>query len=106
MTTIESWLDEACRLLGLPDVPGPEVTDRLLELARDVAHGIARPAAPLTTYLLGLAVGTTQANVAEIERLAALISTAAASHRSTRVRPRSRVDAARIRRAGVLKGVR
>jgi hypothetical protein len=31
--------------------------DLVLDLARDVAHGVARPAAPITTYLLGLAVG-------------------------------------------------
>ena len=30
----------------------------LLDLARDAAHGVARPAAPLTTYLAGLAVGS------------------------------------------------
>ena len=82
MTTMESWLDEVCQLVGLPDVPGPELTDRLLELARDVAHGIARPAAPLTTYLLGLAVGAAHADAADLERLAALISTAAARHQS------------------------
>jgi hypothetical protein len=29
----------------------------VLDLARDVAHGVLRPAAPLSTYLLGLAVG-------------------------------------------------
>lgn len=31
--------------------------DRILDLARDAAHSVARPAAPLTTYLLGVAVG-------------------------------------------------
>jgi hypothetical protein len=30
----------------------------LLDLARDAAHGVARPAAPLTAYLAGLAVGS------------------------------------------------
>ena len=29
----------------------------ILDLARDAAHGIARPAAPLTTYLAGVLVG-------------------------------------------------
>jgi hypothetical protein len=29
----------------------------VLDVARDVAHGVARPAAPLTAYLLGVAVG-------------------------------------------------
>jgi hypothetical protein len=31
--------------------------DLVLDVARDVAHGVARPAAPITTYLLGMAVG-------------------------------------------------
>ena len=30
---------------------------KLLDMARDVAHGVLRPAAPLTAYLLGVAVG-------------------------------------------------
>ncbi|MGB0121233.1 MAG: DUF6457 domain-containing protein [Solirubrobacterales bacterium] len=29
----------------------------LLDLTRDVAHNVARPAAPLTTFVLGLALG-------------------------------------------------
>ncbi len=33
------------------------VQDLVLDLARDVAHGVMRPAAPLTAYLLGMAVG-------------------------------------------------
>jgi hypothetical protein len=28
----------------------------VLDLARDVAHGVERPAAPLTTWLAGMAV--------------------------------------------------
>jgi hypothetical protein len=29
----------------------------VLDVARDVAHGVLRPAAPVSAYLLGLAVG-------------------------------------------------
>jgi hypothetical protein len=29
----------------------------VLDLARDAAHGIARPAAPVTTFIAGVAVG-------------------------------------------------
>jgi capsid protein len=52
---LEDWIDEVCRELGLDR----KDVDRnlVLDLARDVAHGVARPAAPLTTYLMGLAVG-------------------------------------------------
>ena len=77
MTTdpvLESWLAQAAAALGLPD----EIDQRLLlDLARDVAHGVARPAAPLTTYVLGLAVGA-GADLAEaaatLSRLAAKFS--------------------------------
>ena len=36
----------------------PEVVRPLvLDMTKDVAHGVARPAAPISAYLLGLAVG-------------------------------------------------
>jgi hypothetical protein len=31
--------------------------DLVLDVARDAAHGVARPAAPLTTFLVGYAAG-------------------------------------------------
>ncbi len=53
MTDVERWLAEAGRALGLVDVVDATL---VLDLTREVAHGVARPAAPLTAYLLGLAV--------------------------------------------------
>lgn len=52
---LDDWIEAACAELGI----GVADVDRalILDLARDVAHGVARPAAPLTAYLLGLAVG-------------------------------------------------
>ncbi|WP_233617733.1 MULTISPECIES: DUF6457 domain-containing protein [Actinomadura] len=55
MSVLEDWMDAACRELGLDR--GDIDRDLVLDLARDVAHGVARPGAPLTAYLLGLAVG-------------------------------------------------
>jgi hypothetical protein len=54
-TTLDDWTAQACAVLGLE----PDAVDQtlVLDLARDVAHGVARPAAPLTAYLLGVAVG-------------------------------------------------
>lgn len=58
MSTLESWIAEASGALNLPpeafDTP---LRDELLDVTRDVAHGVARVAGPLTTYLIGLAVG-------------------------------------------------
>ncbi|WP_242893619.1 DUF6457 domain-containing protein [Actinomadura litoris] len=55
MSVLEEWLEAACGELGLER--GDIDRDLVLDLARDVAHGVARPGAPLTAYLLGLAVG-------------------------------------------------
>jgi len=44
----------------------------VLDLTRDVAHGVARPAAPLTAYLVGMAVGRGLALPDAARRIAAL----------------------------------
>jgi hypothetical protein len=55
VTMLDEWAAAVCGELGLdPAALDPRL---VLDLARDVAHGVARPAAPLTAYLLGLAVG-------------------------------------------------
>ena len=54
MSDTQAWVDAVSHELGLDtpvDVPA------LLDLAKVAAHQIERPAAPLTTYLLGYAVG-------------------------------------------------
>lgn len=51
---LEEWLGKVKDLLALDqqiDVAA------VLDLTRDVAHDVARPAAPLTTFALGLALG-------------------------------------------------
>jgi len=54
----EEWLSEAATALGRPEL---ELTTAqqtaLLELAKSAAHGVARPAAPLTTFVAGYALG-------------------------------------------------
>ncbi|MFI1704574.1 NTP transferase domain-containing protein [Streptomyces griseoruber] len=52
-------------------------TGLLLDLARDAAHGVARPAAPLTTFLVGYAAAQAQGGpeaVAEAARKAAALA--------------------------------
>lgn len=44
----------------------------ILDVAKDAAHGVQRPAAPVTTYLLGLAVGSGADPVGAAAKLAAL----------------------------------
>lgn len=53
---LERWLVEAAEALGI-EPPGGAERAAVLDLARDVAHNVTRPGAPLTAYLLGVAVG-------------------------------------------------
>lgn len=56
--SLEQWTSELAATLGLPsDLAGDDARALVLDLARDVAHGVARPAAPLSTFLAGVAVG-------------------------------------------------
>lgn len=59
--TLYDWAGEAAGALDLPE-EARWVADRLtvtwaLDLARDIAHGEARPAAPVGTFLAGVAIG-------------------------------------------------
>src|ERR1039458_10615822 len=55
MNTLQEWAAVVCADLGIDAAFADSGT--VLDLARDVAHGVARPAAPLTAYLVGVAVG-------------------------------------------------
>ena len=52
--SLTTWNDRLCDALGL-DI-AVEIDD-ILDLARDAAHQVERPAAPLTTFLVGYAAG-------------------------------------------------
>ena len=58
---LERWLQAALDEAGGtgvdPGLLGPDAVTVLLNLARDAAHGVARPAAPLATFAVGVAVG-------------------------------------------------
>jgi hypothetical protein len=69
MSVLDDWDDEVRAALGLAPATGDE-RKLVLDLARDVAHGVVRPAAPVSAYLLGLAVG----RGADPERAAATVS--------------------------------
>lgn len=53
--TLDDWMAVVCDELGVE--PDDAVRKTVLDLARVVAHTVDRPAAPLTAYLLGAAVG-------------------------------------------------
>ncbi|MGL5827074.1 MAG: DUF6457 domain-containing protein [Nocardioides sp.] len=66
---LHDWIDELCDVLDI-ETEVPEAL--VLDLARTAAHNDERPAAPITTYLLGFAAGVTRANPERVERLAAI----------------------------------
>lgn len=75
MNTLEEWTAAVCAELGIAD--GVD-RDLVLGLTRDVAHRVARPAAPLTAYLVGLAAGRSTeppdaATTAAVRQVAALV---------------------------------
>ena len=69
---LETWIADVCEQLGLDT--GSVDRDAILDVARDVAHNVARPAAPLTTFLVGLAAGRAGGSVDEVRRAAATVT--------------------------------
>ncbi|MBM2616948.1 hypothetical protein JIG36_15420 [Actinoplanes sp. LDG1-06] len=55
MNELDAWVIAAAGEAGVDPADIPVKT--VLDLARDVAHGVVRPGAPVTAYLLGLAAG-------------------------------------------------
>lgn len=72
MEQLQAWSTALAAELGLDpstDVP----VEAILDVARDAAHGVLRPAAPVSAYLLALAVAAgadPQAAAATVARLA------------------------------------
>src|SRR3546814_8894991 len=78
---ISDWMSDVCssdlELCDVLDIETELDEALVLDLARAAAHNVVRPAAPLTTYLLGYAAGVKGASVEEIEQLAARAQTLA-----------------------------
>ncbi len=67
---LDSWIAQLAAALGVDAACVPR--DLLLDVARDAAHAVARPAAPLTTFLVGLAAGLRGGSLDEVHAAAAL----------------------------------
>ena len=55
MSAMDRWIMAVSSDLGLD--PGTADARAILDMTRDVAHNVDRPAAPVTAYLIGVAVG-------------------------------------------------
>jgi Domain of unknown function (DUF6457) len=71
MNVLADWLDAVRAELG---ITADFDRDALLDVTRDVAHGVARPAAPLTAFVMGCAVGAG----ADLDRVVKQVSALAA----------------------------
>ena len=71
--SLEEW---SARLIAALDLPAGFSLDigLVLDLARDAAHGVARPAAPLTTFLVGYAAALGDGSPETVQRLAEIAS--------------------------------
>jgi hypothetical protein len=58
MTRLDDWTQALCAELGLDQED--DALRTVLNMAREVAHRVDRPAAPVTAFYLGLAVGRGQ----------------------------------------------
>jgi hypothetical protein len=59
MADVAGWLEQVGVALGVPadEVLPPDVQEQMLGLTGEVAHSVVRLAVPLTSYLMGVAVG-------------------------------------------------
>jgi len=72
MSVLEDWIDAASAELGVDRAAVD--AKMVLDLAREVAHRVDRPAAPVTAFLLGVAVGAGEGLEPAVGRILALTS--------------------------------
>lgn len=53
---MDNWIDELARALGEEPLTAAEAAE-LLDTARDVAHRVERKFTPLSTFIIGCALG-------------------------------------------------
>ncbi len=75
---LDAWVAELATALDVD--PGSVDRGLLLDVARDAAHHVARPAAPLTTFLVGLAAGLRGGDAHAIADAAATAQRLAVAH--------------------------
>lgn len=67
---LHDWIDE---LMDALDIEGEIDEALILDVARQAAHQVQRPAAPISTYLLGYAAALAGGGPQETEALAARV---------------------------------
>ena len=87
MAELSTWLDAVSEELGITDVElDNNSIHTLLDLARDSAHEVERLAAPLTAFLVGVAVGRGDSLGGAAAKVTALALSSAAASNAARER--------------------
>lgn len=55
LPNLQEWLTRVAEELDLPD--DVVIPDPILAMTKDVAHGVVRPGAPTSSFLVGVALG-------------------------------------------------
>ncbi len=58
------FIERTCEAAGVD--PTLVEVDQILDLTREVAHGGSRPMAPVSAYILGLALGSGKGSLSEL----------------------------------------
>lgn len=75
--SLPDWSSELCGALGIDHAVDIAT---ILDLARDAAHQVERPAAPLTTFLVGYAAAQRGGSANDVAECVAIATRLAASH--------------------------
>ena len=72
---MSEWVTAVRRDLGLEDtLDADALVDQVLDLTADVAHGVSRPTAPVTAFLLGIAAGRADDLTVSVNDFAGIVS--------------------------------
>jgi hypothetical protein len=71
--TLEQWAARVAEALDL-GADYPVDIELALDVARDAAHAVMRPAAPLTTLLVGIAAGRAGGDAEAVRRASAAVT--------------------------------
>lgn len=78
MNVLDEFLRTACKALGV-DLAAVD-QHLILELTKDVAHNVARPAAPLSAFVVGLAAGKAGGDADAVRAAATKVAALAAGY--------------------------
>jgi len=80
VNVLDEFLRTTCQALGID--PAAVDRDLILDLTKDVAHNVARPAAPLSAFVVGLAAGKAGGDADAVRAAATKVAALAAGYTS------------------------